>query len=183
MKRIVKKAYEYARKKHEGQKRAHSNLPYITHPKFVSEIVAQLTKDEILIAAALLHDVVEDTETTIAEIRQEFGEKIASLVDELTNKAEERGNREKKDYMHWKMRSMSPEAFTIKLADRFHNVLFLERDCKTMEQISFLEWYYKNTVFVLKDIETDREVNAVQKAILNRIRAVLEFLKIRYNFE
>lgn len=182
MKRIIKKAYEYAREKHEGQRRAYSNLPYFSHPKYVSEIIEQLTKNKILIAAALLHDVVEDTETTIDDIRKEFGNKIADLVDELTNKPEERGNRKKKEYMYWKIRNLSSDAFTIKLADRFHNILFLERDCKTKEQFTFLKWYYENTVYIFKNIEIERELTNIQIAILNRIRAVLEFLKIRYNF-
>lgn len=183
MNTVVKKAYEYARKKHEGQKRAYSNLPYFTHPKYVSKIIEQLTKNKVLIAVALLHDIVEDTDTTIEEIRREFGKKIASLVDELTNKSEERGERKKKEYMYWKIRNLSRDAFTIKLADRFHNILFLERDCITKEQFAFLKWYYENTVFIFKDIELERDLNNVQKAILNRIRAVLEFLKIRYNFK
>jgi GTP pyrophosphokinase len=181
MKKIIRKAYEYAKKKHEGQRRAYSNHLYITHPKYVSEIIEQLTKNKILVAAALLHDVVEDTDTAIEDIRKKFGKKIASLVDELTNKTEERGDMKKKEYMYRKIRNLSTDAFTIKLADRFHNILFLERDCKTKEQLSFLTLYYENTVYILKDIEHERDLNNVQKAILHRIHAVLEFLKIRYD--
>ena len=182
MKDIVTRAFEYAKKKHEGQLRAYSYLPYFSHPKYVAEIIKQLTKSDILTASALLHDVVEDTETTIEEIDKQFGKEVAALVDELTNKPSERGDREKKEYMYEKIRTLSHDAFTIKLAVRFHNILFLETDCRTNEQFSFLKWYYENTVFILKGIESDRTLCHVQKAIFNRIRAVLDFLQIRYNF-
>ncbi|MBN2443468.1 MAG: bifunctional (p)ppGpp synthetase/guanosine-3',5'-bis(diphosphate) 3'-pyrophosphohydrolase [Spirochaetales bacterium] len=183
MKDIVKKALKYATEKHNGQLRAFSHLPYITHPQFVSKIIEQLTKNSVLTAAALLHDVLEDTDATRKEIEEQFGETIASLVDELTNKKEERGDKEKKEYMYEKIRNLSPDAFTIKLADRFHNILFLETDCKTREQRHFLKWYYENTIYILKDIELHRTLTVIQKAILGRIRAVLDFLKIRYNLD
>ena len=182
MRDIVKKAFEFAQKKHEGQFRLYSHLPYFSHPKYVSEIIEQLTDDEILIAAALLHDVVEDTDTSLSEIEKLFGEDIAFLVDELTNKPEEMENRKKKDYMYEKIRNMSSPAFTIKLADRFHNVIFLEQDCKSGDQFSFFKWYYENTVYILDGIEYERKMNNAQKELLDRIQAVLDFLRIKYDF-
>ena len=100
LKEVVIQAYNFAKEKHGNQKRRFSNLPAFSHPKAAARIVEQLTNDPEMIAAALLHDTVEDTNTTIQEIRDKFGERIAGLVDEVTSKAEERGFKKKKDYLH-----------------------------------------------------------------------------------
>ena len=98
IKKIIFDAYEYATEKHKGQMRKNSDLEYITHPKYVARIVEQLTDDPNMVAAAFLHDVIEDTDTTFADIRDKFNLEVADLVNELTNKKEERGKMKKKDY-------------------------------------------------------------------------------------
>ena len=80
---LVKRAYSYAAEAHEPQKRA-SGEPYITHPAAVAVLVAQLGMDAATVAAALLHDVPEDTARKIDDIRREFGDEIARLVDGVT---------------------------------------------------------------------------------------------------
>ena len=80
---LIRKAYHYARRAHEGQTRA-SGEPYITHPVAVAAILTELRMDDLSIAAALLHDVVEDTETTLEDIEREFGVPVARLVEGLT---------------------------------------------------------------------------------------------------
>jgi len=182
VKDIVKKAFEFAQKKHEGQLRMYSHLPYFSHPKYVSEIIGQLTDDKILIAAALLHDVIEDTDTSLSEVKKQFGKDVAFLVDELTNKPEEMEGRKKKEYMYEKIRNMSSPAFTIKLADRYHNIIFLEQDCRTRDRFSFLKWYYENTIYILKGIEYERKLNDTQKKLLDRIQVVLDLLRKKYDF-
>ena len=82
--------YDYIREKHKGQYRKDGNTPYIKHPVNVAACVAKVTKDEDLFKAALLHDVVEDTDTSIDEIRGRFGSEIASIVEELTKDKQER---------------------------------------------------------------------------------------------
>ncbi len=80
---LIRKAYHYARAAHEGQTRA-SGEPYIIHPVAVAAILADLRMDDLSIAAALLHDVVEDTEATLQDIAREFGAPLAKLVEGLT---------------------------------------------------------------------------------------------------
>ncbi len=80
---LIEKAYRYAAKAHEGQKRK-SGEPYIIHPLYVAIILADLEMDQETIAAGLLHDVVEDTIYTKEEIEQEFGPDVALLVDGVT---------------------------------------------------------------------------------------------------
>src|SRR5919204_1324734 len=80
---LVVRAFRFAAKAHEGQQRR-SGEPFIMHPVGVAKICAELRLDEPTLAAALLHDVVEDTETPIAVVREEFGEEITQLVDGVT---------------------------------------------------------------------------------------------------
>src|SRR5699024_3818031 len=80
---FIKRAYEYAKKSHEGQFRK-SGEPYIVHPVQVAWILVDLQMDAETIAGGFLHDVVEDTETTLEEIEGEFNEEVALLVDGVT---------------------------------------------------------------------------------------------------
>src|SRR5436309_6604905 len=79
----LNRAYVYAMKAHGAQRRA-SGDPYFNHPLEVAAILTEMKLDDATIAAALLHDTIEDTETTHAEIEEKFGKEIASLVDGLT---------------------------------------------------------------------------------------------------
>jgi len=80
---LIKKAYEFADKNHKDQNRV-SGEKYIIHPMNVAYILAELELDDSTIAAALLHDVVEDTPITREDIVNEFGEEIAEMVDGVT---------------------------------------------------------------------------------------------------
>src|SRR5579884_1347241 len=80
---LITHAFRYAAAAHEGQQRQ-SGEPFIMHPVGVAKICAQLRLDEQTLAAALLHDVVEDTETDLEDVRAEFGGEIARLVDGVT---------------------------------------------------------------------------------------------------
>ncbi len=79
----IQRAYQFAEKAHEGQKRA-SGEPYITHCLAVAAILSELRVSPAMIIAGLLHDTVEDTDVTLADIRNEFGDEIAQLVDGVT---------------------------------------------------------------------------------------------------
>src|SRR3954462_8225368 len=78
--KLIEQAYVVAEAAHEGQLRK-SGEPYITHPIAVAQIIADLGLPESVIAAALLHDVVEDTEYSLNRIREEFGDEVAMIVD------------------------------------------------------------------------------------------------------
>jgi GTP pyrophosphokinase len=80
---LIKNAYQYAEQAHRGQLRA-SGEPYITHCVAVAYILAELKVPPVVIAAALLHDTVEDTSVTLDDLREKFGNEIASLVDGVT---------------------------------------------------------------------------------------------------
>lgn len=84
MENIVDKAAEFAIRAHQNQRRKISNLPYILHPMEVASIASTMTNDEEVIAAALLHDTVEDTTVTLDEIEEAFGPYITKLVQSET---------------------------------------------------------------------------------------------------
>ncbi|MCI8836766.1 MAG: bifunctional (p)ppGpp synthetase/guanosine-3',5'-bis(diphosphate) 3'-pyrophosphohydrolase [Hungatella sp.] len=77
---MIRKAAEFAARAHEGALRKGSKIPYISHPMEVAMIVALMTDDQDLIAAAYLHDVIEDAGVTYQELEQKFGSRIAELV-------------------------------------------------------------------------------------------------------
>ena len=79
---MVRKAAEFAIRAHEGVMRKGSQIPYISHPMEVAMIIAMMTDDQELIAAAYLHDVIEDAGVTYEELEQEFGTRVAELVRE-----------------------------------------------------------------------------------------------------
>ena len=82
---FLDRALEFAIKAHSGVERRGKNLPYIVHPMEAVAIVATITNDQEILAAAAIHDVVEDTDYTIDDIRKEFGDRVAHLVDSETD--------------------------------------------------------------------------------------------------
>ncbi len=82
---IINKALQFASSAHSGQVRKYSGEPYINHPIAVAKIVGSIPHDTNMIAAALLHDVVEDCGVSLRQIEQQFGTDIATLVENLTD--------------------------------------------------------------------------------------------------
>jgi len=127
---IVDKAYQFAEVAHRNQLR-NSGEDYILHPLAVAQILVELEMDEATIAASLLHDVVEDTAYTIADIEKEFGSEIALLVDGVTKL----GRIEYKSKMEQQVENLRKmflamakdiRVILIKLADRLHNMRTLK---------------------------------------------------------
>lgn len=127
---MVEKAYAYAEKKHNGQLRK-SGEPYLTHPVHVAHILAELELDPQSICAALLHDVIEDTEASYDDIAKEFSETVAMLVDGVT-KLGKIPTTSKEEQQIENLRKMffamtkDIRVIVIKLADRLHNMQTLK---------------------------------------------------------
>ena len=123
---MVLKAYEYAKQAHANQKRA-SGEPYFIHPCAVADILMELGLDGATIAAALLHDVIEDTESTAEDIKREFGEEVLDLVSGVTKlekivfKSQEDAEAENFRKIFVAM-AKDMRVIIIKLADRLHNM-------------------------------------------------------------
>ena len=127
---IIWKAYVYSAKVHRGQVRL-SGEPYLSHPLEVAHILTKLKMDESCVAAGLLHDTIEDTISTLEELREHFGEEILSLVDGVTkiSRIEFASSEEQQAENYRKMilaMSKDIRVILIKLADRLHNMRTLE---------------------------------------------------------
>src|SRR3954465_6443689 len=127
---IIKKAYDYSLKHHEGQSRA-SGEPYLVHPLEGALVLAEMKMDPVAIAAGLLHDSVEDTSVTVVDIRKEFGEQVAHIVEGVTKiSAIDFASREEQqaENLRKMMLAMVDDirVVLIKLADRLHNMRTLE---------------------------------------------------------
>jgi guanosine-3',5'-bis(diphosphate) 3'-pyrophosphohydrolase len=121
---VIERAYKTAESYHQGTLRK-SGDAYITHPLAVTHILAELGMNETTLCAALLHDTVEDTDYTLAELRRDFGEQVALLVDGCTKVEKVRyGDSAKSETIRKMIVAMSQDirVLVIKLADRLHNM-------------------------------------------------------------
>ena len=162
---LYQKALEFATKAHGDQVRKYSGDPYIVHPVAVSEIVKTVKHTPEMLAATLLHDVVEDTPVTIDEIKAEFGDVIANLVYWLTDVSKpEDGNRaarKEKDALHY---AQGPaDAQTIKIADLIDNSLDIYRNDPNFWKV------YKQEKLRILDLLVDAD-----PVLLNRAKIVVE---------
>lgn len=171
----IKKAYIYASNMHKGQKRE-SGQDYIVHPLNVAFILAQIGCDTETVIAGLLHDVVEDTDATIDDIRKEFGDDVATIVNGVTNLTEystrEMLSKTDRDYADLRKVMVSAaqdgRIFIVKIADRLHNMRTLS---------------YKNNIEKqkLKSIETiDIYAPLARRLGIYRICTELEDLSLKY---
>ena len=124
--KTLRAAYDYGGLMHEGQFR-HSGEPYFTHPVEVANILAEMHLDDETIVTALLHDVVEDTKSTYAEIERRFGTNVAELVDgvtKLTNLQLSSSETKQAENFRKLFMAMSKDmrVILVKLADRLHNM-------------------------------------------------------------
>ncbi len=130
---VFDRAVIFAAEKHSGALRKGTNIPYLVHPLEAAAIAATLTDDREILAAAVLHDVIEDTDATVEELKQLFGERVAELVcADSEDKREERPAAET-----WELRKQETLDFTetasqeekiIILADKLSNLRAMYRD-------------------------------------------------------
>lgn len=166
----VKQALQYATQAHAGQERAGGD-PYITHPVRVANIVKQYKQShniDALIAAAYLHDTIEDTDTTHEALHDLFGGLVASLVQELTSDLEQIKKIGKKHYLAQKMaHDMSSYGLVIKLADRLDNV----KDISTAKTPEWRAKYKAETEHIMDYLEQNRVLSGTHKKLIALIRA------------
>ncbi len=133
--KLILKAYNFAKSKHDDQKRL-SGESYIIHPVHVAAILSDINLDDATICAALLHDVVEDTDVTREELENEFGKEISDMVDGVTKLGKlQYTTREEQQVENYRKMFLAMgkdiRVILIKLADRLHNMRtlkFLKRE-------------------------------------------------------
>ena len=152
---IIKKAYQLARKSHSGQKRD-EGPPYIIHPIRMANILIEelKIKDPLIIAAALLHDVVEDTAATLKNIKETFGSRVYRLVRDVTrwrpkNETEAQKKKSKKKYFS-KVMEEDEESRLVKVVDLLDNLRswpFIPNDSPSQEK--FRRWSQEARLYYL----------------------------------
>lgn len=132
---FLDKAIKYAVDKHSGVERRGKGFPYIVHPMEAMEIVATITPDQELLAAAALHDVVEDTDTPIEDIEKNFGKRVASLVvaesdEKIEGLSDEESWHMRKQQAIDRLKNASHDGKIVALGDKLSNMRAIYRDYK-----------------------------------------------------
>ena len=175
---IVDKAVRFAAEKHSGSPRKGSEVPYIVHPMEAAAIVAGITGDQELIAAALLHDTLEDTGTTYEELAEAFGKRVADLVageseDKQAGKPAKETWKDRKQKTIDELKEAGYESKLLVLADKLSNIRAMERDLEekgdklwdrfNQKDPRMHAWYYGSIAEILaadpdlKDTQACRE--------------------------
>lgn len=136
----IERAIDVAIAAHSSQRRKEGDRPYIIHPLSVGIILSRLGVDEDLVAAGILHDVIEDTPVTLGQIDAQFGGRVAGIVDELTIKGDGLSHDDKKRIQIDRIKDMSEDAMLVRSADALHNMHDMLRCCLKMGD-SWFELY------------------------------------------
>jgi (p)ppGpp synthase/HD superfamily hydrolase len=162
-------ARKYAKEKHKDQIRKFDGKPYIVHPIRVSYLIkkfkGQSKNIEALRIIALLHDTLEDTNTTFLEIKEIFGNLIASVVKELTSDKDKIKLIGKAEYLKNKMKDMTDYSLVLKLVDRLDNVSDFP-----LAPSEFVQKYKNETQEIISFIEQNRKLTKTQKRIVDEIK-------------
>lgn len=158
---MFQEAVEFATKAHEGQIRKGTKKPYIVHPLEVAEIVADMTSDEEMLSAAVLHDTIEDCAWVTEEVlRSRFGARVAALV---AGESEDKSKtwEERKGTTIRRLKTESRELQIIALADKLSNMRDIDRDYPVMGESLWMQfrmhskhaigWYYKGIMEALQE--------------------------------
>ena len=161
------RAIIFAVKAHHNTERRGKGFPYIVHPLEAVEIVATMTTDQELLAAAALHDTIEDTEVTVEQIRAEFGDRIADLVHSESDQfpegvSEEDSWHDRKQAAIDRLAAASYEAKIVALGDKLSNMRSIWRDYQVQGDELWTifhvtdkashEWHYRGLATSLSDL-------------------------------
>ena len=165
---LLDRAIVFALRAHAGTERRGKGFPYIVHPLEAVEIVATMTADQELLAAAALHDTVEDTDVTIEQIREEFGEHIASLVEaesdiKVTGVSKEESWRIRKQAAIDRLAAAPLDAKMVALGYKLSNMRAIARDYSEqgdalwnlfrMKDRKDHEWHYRGLAASLRELQ------------------------------
>lgn len=183
---LLDRAIVFAVKAHAGTERRGKGYPYIIHPMEAVEIVATMTADQELLAAAILHDTVEDTEVTVEQLKAEFGERVASLVADESDvmpegMTEESSWHQRKQAAIDRLSKASHDAKVVALGDKLSNMRAIARDYAEIgdeiwnrfhtKDPNEHEWHYRglaDSLRELKDIEAYREFESLINQVFTK---------------
>lgn len=152
---LIDKALQIAALAHEGQYRKNTNIPYIVHPVAVGMILQKAGYSNVMIAAGILHDTVEDTDLTLSDIEQEFSKEIAKIVEGCSEPDKSLSWEERKQHTIEFLRTACEEVRVVACADKLHNVRSIRQDVEQCGEEVWSrfkrgqdqqEWYYRNVL-------------------------------------
>lgn len=160
---LLDRAILFAVKAHAGTERRGKGFPYIVHPMEAMEIVSTITPDQELLAAAALHDTVEDTDVTIEQIRTEFGERVARLVQSESVGDDEGTWHERKRKSIDRIKKAPLDGKIVAMGDKLSNMRAIARDyAQQGDKLWSLfhandpkdhEWHYRALADALRDLK------------------------------
>ena len=180
---LLDRAIVFAVKAHAGTERRGKGFPYIVHPMEAVSIVATMTNDQELLAAAALHDTVEDTEVTVDQLRAEFGERIASLVVDESDvmpegMTEEASWHQRKQAAIDRLSRASHDAKMVALGDKLSNMRAIAHDYAVLGDTLWNrfhtkdpkdhEWHYRGLADALRELEAT-EAYREFKSLINQV--------------
>ena len=174
-------AIEFAAHAHAGQYRKQTRLPYIIHPLSVARILIEAGQDSSVVVAGVLHDVLEDTSATHAELEQRFGPEVAALVAEVSEEDKSADWKVRKQATVDCLATASPEAIWVELADKLDNIRSIAADQsrdgdKVWERFNspkdMQRWYYESLVEDFDKRCTHPDCRRVFSCFAQEVRAV-----------
>lgn len=175
---IVEQAIVFAARAHVGQTRKGTDIPYITHPYSVGMLLQKANCSEEVIAAGLLHDTLEDTSATYEELLEEFGSKVAKLVQAASEHDKSLPWKKRKQQTIEKLENASFEEVQVITADKLHNLTSIRLDLEIEGEVVWerfnrgkqdQHWYYGS---IIKQIAHHKEAFNLIQELENEVRAV-----------
>ncbi len=178
---LIFKAIEFATKAHSGQYRKGSLVPYIIHPIRVCKILINYNCGEIVASAGVLHDVIEDTPRTRKDIKNEFGEKICSLVETVSETGKKKTWEQRKQHTIDLLKSAPKDVILIECADKIDNIRSIVEDFERLGEHVWKKfnrpresqsWYYLSMVKSLKSRKFTKNAAAMIKEFSQEVSKI-----------
>ena len=180
---MIEKAVNYATKAHEGQVRKGGDIPFISHPIAVASMILSHCSEKT-VAAALLHDTIEDTDVTYEDLVREFGKEVADMVLDVTEKDKSASWKDRKTALLNEIPDFPIESLKIKTADNYHNLSSIEYDLmiegeKTWDKFNApktdQKWYFTSLVAAIEK-RANKENDETLSSLLENLKETVGYV-------
>jgi (p)ppGpp synthase/HD superfamily hydrolase len=178
---LIDRAIEVAAKAHQKQKRKGTATAFIVHPFAVAILLAQAGCPEEVIAAGILHDTIEDARIKLSRIREEFGEKVALIVEKCTEPDKRRSWMKRKEHTIESVEAAGLDVKFVVCADKLHNIRTLSRDHSRMGEKVWKRfrrgrtdqgWFYTALVKALRAREDNESYEKIYEEFKRKVKEV-----------
>lgn len=175
---IIEKAFQFALTKHEGQFRRGTDIPYITHPFSVGMILKHHQYSDKVVAAGILHDTLEDTETTEKELLEDFGKEVLELIQAASEEDKTLSWKKRKRQMTDELSLKTQDQLAIIVANKLHNIRSIQDDVALIGETIWEKfnrgkrgqsWYYMSIVNTLNHVAKEMELIHILDAEVKRL--------------